>query len=279
MKTLYDILEVSALASKEAIDASYQRLRAGWQPQADQAAGNQTEHLRRDAIARAYAVLSDPDERTAYDERIRNDEARRDRRRTQDSGGLFSESFSFAKKPLLFLLAALAPVFAIGYLLAAHKSPSSATTASETSHRDHQSAVPESDEDLESKGPETRGKGRDSADEIAALQLEAQRLEVENRRLQNEALKSEQERRDKQTAAEVTETDRGMTIQEKDQAIRASEIAAERKHTDELDQAEATQRRVDEIYRTIEVVKDKQAAEMNMTRRQYDKYQEDTSSY
>ncbi|MFN4324355.1 MAG: DnaJ domain-containing protein [Azonexus sp.] len=69
-KTLYDLLEVSQTASAESIAASYRRLQAAQaalvgDPQCGEDATNQLIALRE-----AYATLSDPARRQAYDARL-----------------------------------------------------------------------------------------------------------------------------------------------------------------------------------------------------------------
>lgn len=66
--TLYNLLEVSATASQEGIDASYQRLRA--QQVAKQTAGDEDATNRLIALREAYSTLSDPARRQAYDDKL-----------------------------------------------------------------------------------------------------------------------------------------------------------------------------------------------------------------
>src|SRR5438128_9384731 len=67
----YEILQVHPRADADAIAASYQRLRELYDPARLDGAADELIELarqRRDAIERAYAVLSDPVRRTAYDQ-------------------------------------------------------------------------------------------------------------------------------------------------------------------------------------------------------------------
>jgi colicin import membrane protein len=65
--TLYDILEVSASASPESIRASYERLH---EHHASRVAGDDDAANRLIALREAYATLSDPALRQAYDRRL-----------------------------------------------------------------------------------------------------------------------------------------------------------------------------------------------------------------
>ncbi|NJD23817.1 MAG: hypothetical protein FIB06_00255 [Betaproteobacteria bacterium] len=66
-KTLYEILEVSDSASPESIRASYDRLH---EHHAGQVAGHEDAANRLVALREAYATLSDPALRQAYDRRL-----------------------------------------------------------------------------------------------------------------------------------------------------------------------------------------------------------------
>jgi len=66
--TLYDILEVSPYASSAVIKAAYQCLAQRCHP--DKNPDDPAAAVRMSSISRAYAVLSDPLQRTQYDDRM-----------------------------------------------------------------------------------------------------------------------------------------------------------------------------------------------------------------
>lgn len=66
--TLYDILEVSKIASQEGIADSYKRLFAHYS--GESANGNEDATNRLIGLREAYSTLSNPDKRKAYDQRL-----------------------------------------------------------------------------------------------------------------------------------------------------------------------------------------------------------------
>jgi curved DNA-binding protein CbpA len=66
-KSLYEILEVSATATKEAIDAAHTRLSEKFDPESAQNRGRSDAMLQYKAVREAYAVLGNPDRRASYD--------------------------------------------------------------------------------------------------------------------------------------------------------------------------------------------------------------------
>ncbi|MBS1129570.1 MAG: DnaJ domain [Proteobacteria bacterium] len=66
--TLYDILEVSKLASPEAISENYKRLYANYS--GESAKGNEDATNRLIALREAYNTLSNPEKRKTYDQRL-----------------------------------------------------------------------------------------------------------------------------------------------------------------------------------------------------------------
>jgi curved DNA-binding protein CbpA len=66
-KSLYDLLEVSASASAEAIRASYERLSAKLDPDAPQNSGNPDCRLQYEAVKEAFLTLGNPARRARYD--------------------------------------------------------------------------------------------------------------------------------------------------------------------------------------------------------------------
>jgi curved DNA-binding protein CbpA len=63
----YSILEVGPEASADEIRANYRRLAMKWHP--DRNAGSREAEERFKLISEAYSILSDPDQRQAYEER------------------------------------------------------------------------------------------------------------------------------------------------------------------------------------------------------------------
>lgn len=66
--SLYDILEVSKIASPEAISESYKRLYANYS--GDSAQGNEDATNRLIALREAYNTLANPEKRKAYDQKL-----------------------------------------------------------------------------------------------------------------------------------------------------------------------------------------------------------------
>jgi len=76
-KTLYDYLEVSANASPEIIRAAYRALIQRYHPDKNPGFQTEAENLVK-VINHAYTILSDPDQRRQYDEKIARTSARAD---------------------------------------------------------------------------------------------------------------------------------------------------------------------------------------------------------
>lgn len=66
-KTLYDILELSPSASREAIRAAYDRLSSKFDPDADEHRGKADIRMRADAVKEAFFTLGNPEARARYD--------------------------------------------------------------------------------------------------------------------------------------------------------------------------------------------------------------------
>jgi tetratricopeptide (TPR) repeat protein len=83
MQDHYETLQVHPRADAEAIEAAYARLRERYDPARLEGAADELVELardRRDAIERAYTILSDPERRAAYDrEQAERSEASRSR--------------------------------------------------------------------------------------------------------------------------------------------------------------------------------------------------------
>ena len=70
MQDYYETLQVHPKADQEAIRAAYERLCVRYNPAQLEGAADELVELarrKRDDIERAYAILSDPQRRTAYD--------------------------------------------------------------------------------------------------------------------------------------------------------------------------------------------------------------------
>jgi hypothetical protein len=67
-KTYYQLLQVDPLADPEVITAAYRRLAVKYHPDTNGSSANAKANMQ--ALNEAYAVLSDPVERTAYDRRL-----------------------------------------------------------------------------------------------------------------------------------------------------------------------------------------------------------------
>lgn len=67
-KSLYDILELSRLASAEAVQAAYERLSSALTPKVE--AGDDDARTRLVGVREAYSTLSDPAKRALYDVRL-----------------------------------------------------------------------------------------------------------------------------------------------------------------------------------------------------------------
>lgn len=66
-RTLYDILELSPSASREAVRAAYERLSRKFDPALDEHRGNADIRLRAEAIKEAFFTLGNPEARARYD--------------------------------------------------------------------------------------------------------------------------------------------------------------------------------------------------------------------
>jgi len=66
-KTLYDILELSPSASREAIRAAYDRLSSKFDPDSDEHRGKADIRMRADAVKEAFFTLGNPEARARYD--------------------------------------------------------------------------------------------------------------------------------------------------------------------------------------------------------------------
>lgn len=71
-RTLYDILEVARIASRDVIDASYERLREKLDPETPGNPKDDAARLRFNALREAYITLSNPERRKQYDSRLRS---------------------------------------------------------------------------------------------------------------------------------------------------------------------------------------------------------------
>lgn len=66
-RTLYDILEISPTASREAVRAAYERLSRKYDPDLDAHRGNADIRMRAEAIKEAFFTLGNPEARARYD--------------------------------------------------------------------------------------------------------------------------------------------------------------------------------------------------------------------
>jgi len=69
-KTLYDILEVSAGASPEAIRAAYERLSGKFDPDRPESAGEPASRMQHDVVKEAFLTLGNPEKRKLYDAKL-----------------------------------------------------------------------------------------------------------------------------------------------------------------------------------------------------------------
>lgn len=66
-KSLYDLLELSPTASREAVRAAYERLSRKFDPDLDEHRGSADIRLRAEAIKEAFFTLGNPEARARYD--------------------------------------------------------------------------------------------------------------------------------------------------------------------------------------------------------------------
>src|SRR5262249_3914323 len=78
MDTLYDVLGVSSRANETAIRTAFRKAAKSYHP--DVNAGNPTAELQFRQIVAAYELLKDPQQREAYDQRLKEDRRTRTRR-------------------------------------------------------------------------------------------------------------------------------------------------------------------------------------------------------
>jgi curved DNA-binding protein CbpA len=69
-RSYYDILEVSASASSDTINAAYERRAAKFDPTQESNAGNAAARLQFDAIQQAYLTLNSTEKRALYDRKL-----------------------------------------------------------------------------------------------------------------------------------------------------------------------------------------------------------------
>src|SRR5262245_24074346 len=69
-KSLYDILEVSASASPEAIRAAYERLSEKFNPERPESTTDSASRIRHDAVKEAFLTLGNPEKRKLYDTKL-----------------------------------------------------------------------------------------------------------------------------------------------------------------------------------------------------------------
>jgi len=258
MKNLYDVLEVSRVASAEAIAAAHQRLLQQLQDEAPADADSGPAggiSARRDAVTRAYRVLADPGQRKEYDERLDGSTATRpeppDGRRKW-----FADARSYVMQFIIPALVVALPLATVIYIAL--------------------------DRDAKSAGVATP-KENGAAEPAAMIESAAQerRLELENERLkqQIEVLRLEPARRDRELEYSAQERDRLLRIEEKRQELAEKEIQADRAHidrdSDRQYQNQTSQDIVDNLNRTVELQKDAAAARLGITRQQYNRLEQE----
>jgi len=276
VKTFYDILEVSRLASPEAIADSYRRLSDVYQRRIDPVSNNRAEIAARlDAVKRAYSVLADPDKRAEYDKRMADDERSRAARVNRVCKSIGSRPIRFIVKPLGYGL-----LLMVGYLALAMAS-GDATTVQRAATGMGDARCPEA------PPVEAAARARAPADgeivarsvdraaeklaeyEAALRERELERLALENQRLrrQVEAQRLEQERYDRALEQRASSDDRALRIGERRQDLLESETRAERGYAD-------AQRTLDNLNAAYELQRDVTAAKLGITRGQYDRMEQ-----
>jgi curved DNA-binding protein CbpA len=163
-KSLYDILEVSASASAEAIRASYERLSAKLDPDLPDNAGKPDLRLQYEAVKEAFLTLGNPARRARYDSShsVRSD----------SYTGSIESVERFWTLPKLVVLA-LALLVGGGWYV---------------QHRNAEAKLAAERAIAEAKAKEAEAKARAEAEAAAAERLQAQReRELERQRAYQES--------------------------------------------------------------------------------------------
>lgn len=228
MNTLYDVLEVGRFATKEEIGISYQRLIMECQQALNSGNGDQSQvRFRLDAIKYAYSVLSDPDKRKEYNERIIDDEIRR--------SNSDNNHYGFLKKPPALVFLAVAFVSFLAFI--AFDKRTSTIENSDVRYNERKADEMLVTEQIANKNlgiveksieieRQLQEKKSDFENEYLRRQVELARLEVERkdrqleyeRELQNKQLelnRSEQERQDRKLEYQANAGERVLKMQER----------------------------------------------------------------
>jgi curved DNA-binding protein CbpA len=121
--TYYDVLRVDRHAAPEAVRTAYRRMARRYHP--DHAPADTDAHRLMAELNAAYAVLSDPGQRAAYDERIDAIRAARDRARASFIARLEDNG---ARWPWVLLFATIAvSMLSVGVTFYTNYVPSAAT--------------------------------------------------------------------------------------------------------------------------------------------------------
>lgn len=256
MKTLYDILELSRQASPEAVDASYLRLVRHCRARSDDPGADAAElALRTDALERAHAVLADPQSRRAYDEELNGRQALRVRPSGARPHGARPGLRRYLQAPWVWGLILVVVILAVGYPIIAHRAEAPASSEPASQSRIRQ---------LEHE-----------------MDLQARQFALENAylRRQLDVAQREQERLDRELAYRAEATDRALNMQERVVETQLRETNAERTHRTELDAEESLSRRVADLNRATEAVRDLNAARLGISAQQYERLREEQSGW
>jgi curved DNA-binding protein CbpA len=269
MKTLYDVLQVHSLADGTSIDEAYQRLIAQWAAEPGSAPGTDVlRAARREAIERAYAVLSDPLRRTAYDERNIGREA------VAEPGLLrLTRSVNWHAAAKAFALSGVGVLGLVGsaYLLLHWDAPSApALAVTERLGSGIQLAG--------AQAPTTPNPAADA--NTGNERLAAQQLALENERLkvELEVIRREQDRRDRMldiTASGVAaeRAYREMAHRYEENTRPAAELV--RGATEEAIHQRDSDARVRTLEKAADMQRDVAAARLGITRGQYERVARD----
>lgn len=282
MNSLYDVLELSQKASPDAIDASYQRLKARYETRIANQVGDRVDSENRlKAVNYAHSLLGDTQKRRRYDEELA--ERQQPLAEIVNDPPLVGRASPFVenfKTALLIAVPAVAVIYIVLNFLVDSGSieVQERTADSEAAVRAKEVANDRLALDYQRES-DIRYDERQSS-ELAAMQaLEAQRLETEAERLryENELLQEhlalqrlQQQIRALELQYRTNAATRALSMEERKLDIAEREINSNRAYIDDVRNDAKISRNVARIEKTIELQRDINAAKHGLSRRQYD---------
>lgn len=227
-RTLYDILEVSASASHEAIRAAYERLSRKFDPDLDEHRGNADVRLQYEAVKEAFFTLGNKEKRSRYDRGLVA---------PVDMGAsLYPEQEAFWTMPKFFVLI-LAALVGAGFYM-------------NHQHNEKKLAAERAIAEARAKEAEAKARAEAEAAEQERLALERQRELDRQRHYQESRTRSEFERSRRELEREQRRQEVSERVaqerQKREQQTAAQRSEMERQRQDAVAFAEARRRAVRE---------------------------------